>query len=50
MFAALAILLGMAWVLGFAVFPVGGDLIHLLLLAAFVAFAWHHIGWRRAVA
>jgi hypothetical protein len=47
MFAMLAIILVIAWILGFGVFHVAGGLIHLLLLVAIVAFVWHLVTGRR---
>ena len=45
----LAILLVVAWVLGFAVFKVAGGLIHLLLILAVVVFVYQLVTGRRAV-
>ena len=45
----LAIVLLVAWVLGFAVFHVAGGLIHLLLVIAVVVFLYNLITGRRAV-
>jgi len=47
MFVTLAIILVVAWLLGFSVFHVAGGLIHLLLLLAVIAIVWHFIGGRR---
>jgi hypothetical protein len=47
MFAALAIILVVAWVLGFSVFHVAGGLIHILLLLAVIAILWHFVSGRR---
>jgi len=47
MFAALAVILIVAWLLGFIVFHVAGGLIHLLLIIALVAFIWHLVAGRR---
>ncbi|HEY8061400.1 MAG TPA: lmo0937 family membrane protein [Gemmatimonadales bacterium] len=49
MFAMLAVILIIAWLLGFGVFHVAGGLIHLLLLLAIIAFVWHLVTGRRAV-
>jgi hypothetical protein len=49
MFAALAVILVVAWLLGFGVFHVAGGLIHLLLVLAVIAILWHFITGRRAV-
>jgi hypothetical protein len=45
----LAIVLLVAWVLGFAVFHVAGGLIHLLLVIAVVVFIYNMITGRRQV-
>jgi hypothetical protein len=45
----LAILLVVAWVLGFAVFKVAGGLIHLLLILAIVVFVYQLVTGRRAI-
>lgn len=47
MFAALAIILVLAWVLGFSVFHVAGGLIHILLLLAVISILWHFVSGRR---
>jgi hypothetical protein len=46
MFAFVAVVLIFAWLLGYLVFPVGGSLIHLLLIVAVVALAWHLLAGR----
>jgi uncharacterized protein DUF5670 len=48
MFAALAVILLVAWMLGFIVFHVTGGLIHLLLVVALVAFIWQLVAGRRS--
>jgi hypothetical protein len=45
----LAIVLLVAWVLGWAVFHVAGGLIHLLLVIAVVVFVFNLISGRRRV-
>ncbi|HET8622572.1 MAG TPA: lmo0937 family membrane protein [Gemmatimonadales bacterium] len=45
----LAILLLVAWVLGFAVFKIAGGLIHLLLILAVVVFVYQLVTGRRAI-
>jgi len=45
----LAIVLLVAWVLGWAVFHVAGGLIHLLLVIAVVVFLYNLITGRRSV-
>lgn len=47
MFAMLAVILVVAWLLGFGVFHVAGGLIHLLLLLAIVSILWHFVTGRR---
>ena len=48
MFFALAVILVVAWLLGFMVFHVAGGLIYLLLVLAIVSIVWHAIRGRRA--
>jgi hypothetical protein len=48
MFAMLAVILVVAWLLGYGVFNVAGGLIHLLLLLAIVSILWHFVSGRRA--
>ena len=45
----LAVVLFIAWLLGFVVFHVAGGLIHLLLVIAVVVFIFNLITCRRAV-
>ena len=45
----LAVLLVIAWLLGWGVFHVAGGLIHLLLVIAVVVFLIHFIRGRRTV-
>ena len=45
----LAILLFIAWVLGFAVFKIAGGLIHLLLVLAVVVLVYRLVTGRRVV-
>ena len=45
----LAIILFIAWLLGFLVFHVAGGLIHLLLVVAVVVFVFNLITGRRTV-
>lgn len=47
MFGTIAIVLLVLWLLGFVVVPVGGGLIHLLLVVALVAFIWQIVSARR---
>lgn len=46
-FLTIAIVLIILWALGFFVFPVGGGLIHLLLVIAIIAIIWHFVAGRR---
>jgi Family of unknown function (DUF5670) len=48
MFATIAVILLVLWLLGFTVFPVGGSLIHLLLVVALICFIWQFLGGRRS--
>lgn len=43
MFIALAVILALAWVLGFTVFHVASAAIHLLILLAIVAIVVHFV-------
>ena len=43
MFAFVAVVLIFAWLLGYLVFPVGGSLIHLLLIVAVIAVVVHFV-------
>jgi hypothetical protein len=45
MLLALAILLAVLWLLGFAAFHVTSSAIHLLLIAAIVAAIIHFVSW-----
>lgn len=47
MFVTVAIVLVVLWFLGLVVVPVGGSLIHLLLVLALLAIIWHFSGGRR---
>jgi hypothetical protein len=49
MLVTLAVILVIAWLLGFGVFHVAGGLVHLLLLVAVIAILWRFISGRRAV-
>lgn len=50
MWIAIAILLLIGWVLGFAVFHVAGFLIHILLIVAVISFVLHFLFGSRAAA
>lgn len=47
MLFALAVILVVAWLLGFSVFHVGGSVIHLLLILAVISILWQFLGGRR---
>ena len=47
MLMGLAIVLLVAWVLGFTVFHVAGGIIHILLILALVSFVWSFVSGRR---
>ncbi|MGH7530778.1 MAG: lmo0937 family membrane protein [Gemmatimonadales bacterium] len=48
MLAALAVILIVAWLLGYVVFNVAGGLIHILLVAAVIFFIWQLVAGRRS--
>lgn len=48
MFAAIAVVLVILWLVGVVVFPVTGSFIHLLLVLALIAIIWHFVENRRA--
>jgi hypothetical protein len=47
MIYTLAVVLLVLWVLGFVVFPIGGGLIHLLLVLALIALVFQLMTGRR---
>ena len=47
MFLTIAFILLVLWVLGAFVVPVGGGLIHILLVLAVIAVIWHLVSGRR---
>jgi len=49
MFGILAVILVVAWFLGFSVFHVAGAMLHILLLLAVASLVWHFISGRRTV-
>ena len=49
MIYTLAVVLVVAWLLGFGVFHVGGGLIHLLLVIAACVIVWRLVTGRRVV-
>ncbi len=46
MFAIAAVILLVAWVLGFGVLHVASGLIHLVLVLAVISFVWHFVTGR----
>ena len=49
MFAILALILFLAWILGFAAFHVTAGFIHLLVILAVVSLIIHFVAGRRAI-
>jgi hypothetical protein len=49
MFITIAVVLVVAWLLGFVVFHVSSFLIHILLLVAIISLIWNFVGGRRGV-
>ncbi len=49
MFLTIGIILLVLWALGAFIVPVGGGLIHILLVVALIAVVWHVVTGRRAV-
>ena len=49
MLLVLAVILLVAWMMGFVAFHVASGLVHLLLLIALVAFVMHFVTGRRVV-
>lgn len=49
MFLTIGVILIILWALGAFVVPVGGALIHLLLLLAVISIVWHLMSGRRVV-
>ena len=49
MFLNIAFILLVLWVLGAFIVPIGGGLIHLLLVIAIISVIWHLINGRRVV-
>jgi hypothetical protein len=47
MFLTIALVLLVLWALGAFIVPVGGGLIHLLLIIALVSVIWHFMGGGR---
>jgi len=46
MFLGIAVIIIILWALGFFIFPIGGGLIHILLLIALIAIIWHFVKGR----
>ena len=49
MFLTIAFILLVLWVLGAFIVPIGGGLIHLLLIIAIISVIWHLVNGRRVV-
>jgi hypothetical protein len=46
MFLGIALVILILWALGFLLFPIGGGLIHILLIIAVIAIIWHFVKGR----
>lgn len=46
MFLGIALVIFILWALGFFLFPIGGGLIHILLIIAVIAVVWHFVKGR----
>ena len=46
MFLVIALVIIVLWALGFFLFPIGGGLIHILLIIAIIAIIWHFVQGR----
>ena len=46
MFLVIALVIVVLWALGFFLFPIGGGLIHILLIIAIIAIIWHFVKGR----
>lgn len=49
MFLTIALVLLVLWVLGAFIVPIGGGLIHILLVIAVISLIWHLISGRKVV-
>lgn len=49
MFLTIAVILLVLWLLGAFIVPIGGGLIHILLVIAIISVIWHLINGRRVV-
>ncbi|HVT38505.1 MAG TPA: lmo0937 family membrane protein [Gemmatimonadaceae bacterium] len=49
MFLTIGLILLVLWALGAFIVPVGGGLIHILLVIALISVVWHLVTGRRAV-
>ena len=47
MFLGIAVIIIILWALGFFIFPIGGGLIHILLVIALIAIIWHFVKVRQ---
>jgi Family of unknown function (DUF5670) len=49
-FLGIGVVLLLLWALGFFIIPIGGGLIHILLIIALVAIVWHFVQGRGTMA
>ena len=49
MFLTIGLILLVLWALGAFIVPVGGGLIHILLVIALISVVWHLVAGRRSV-
>jgi hypothetical protein len=49
MFLTIGVILVLLWALGAFVVPIGGGLIHILLVLALISIVWHLMNGRRVV-
>jgi Family of unknown function (DUF5670) len=49
MFLTIGVILVLLWALGAFVVPIGGGLIHILLVLALISIVWHLVSGRRVV-
>jgi Family of unknown function (DUF5670) len=49
MFLTIGLILLVLWALGAFIVPVGGGLIHILLVIALIAVVWHLVSGRKVV-
>jgi hypothetical protein len=49
MFLTIALILLVLWALGAFIVPIGGGLIHILLIIAVISVIWHLMGGKKVV-